>query len=66
MGSETVAAGDEKTDELDFLADLVLLRPQRQIIAIVRRLPRTSPGKKPARTAEAGNLLLFAVISVAF
>ena len=66
MGSETVAVGDEKTDELDFLAALTFLRPQRQIMAIVRSMPKTRPGKKPARTAVTGKLLQCAVVNVVF
>ena len=30
--------------------------PSRQMLATVRRMPRTRPGKKPTRTAATGNL----------
>ncbi|EHL03325.1 hypothetical protein M7I_0542 [Glarea lozoyensis 74030] len=34
--------------------------PKAQTEAIVRRIPKTSPGKKPERTAATGNLAQFA------
>ncbi len=40
------------------------LAPRRQILATVSRIPSRSPGKTPARTAVAGNLLEFAVRGV--
>lgn len=66
MGSETVADGEEKTDEPDFLADLTLLRPQRQMIATVRRTPTSRPAKKPTRTPTGVKMLLCAAVAVVF
>jgi hypothetical protein len=40
------------------------LAPRRQILATVSRIPSSSPGKKPASTAKAGNLLQCAVRGV--
>lgn len=33
-----------------------LRAPRMQMLATVRRMPRTRPGKKPTRTAAVGNL----------
>lgn len=66
MGSETVAAGEEKTDEPDFLADLILLRPQRQMKATVRSTPTSRPEKKPTRTPTGVKLLQLAAVVVVF
>lgn len=63
MGSETVAAGEEKTEELDDLTELAFRRPKRQIVAMVRRAPRMIPGKNPTSTADAGNWLQCAAAS---
>ena len=49
-----------------FRREEALLRrraPRRQMLASVRIIPRTNPGKKPARTALVGNLLELVSVS---
>lgn len=64
MGSEIVAVTDEKS-ELAVLASLASRRrPRQRRMPTVRSMPRTRPGKKPARMAGAGKGLVLVGVGV--
>jgi hypothetical protein len=55
---------NEEPERRRSLAEVFFARerePRMQIIKRVRRIPRATPGRKPARKMETGNLLVVAV-----
>ena len=57
MGSETVAVTLEKSGDGVSRSSLGRQRPKQQSAINASMMPAMSPGKKPTRTASAGNRL---------